>query len=142
MMPPAMEPAMPSALVSWRASSFKAAPTPAAAAIVAEHGGGMEAGLVHRLGHDQAQAADGLDADGDAEQRSLPVKLLLLGGGEHRRHDDGAGMHGPALEGVVEVLAVGRRAVDEGGAAALRRCGWPMAVAGPGSVQAASEART
>mgnify|MGYP003694275093 CR=1 FL=1 len=36
----------------------------------AEHGGGMKARLVHRLRHHQAQAADGLDADGDAEQRT------------------------------------------------------------------------
>ena len=80
----------------------------------AEHGGGMEAGLVHGLGGDQAQAADGLDADRDAEQHLLAVETLLLGDGEHGRHDDGTGVHGSALEGVVEVLAVGRGAVDEG----------------------------
>ena len=130
MMPLAMEPAMPSALASWRASSLSAAPTPAAAAMRAEHGGGMEARLVHRLGRDQAQAADGLDADRDAEQRRWPSRLLLLGGGEHGRHDDGAGVHRAALEGVVEVLAVGGGAVDEGGAGgaeALRggRWRWP-----------------
>ena len=70
------------------------------------------------------------------------VQMLLLGGGEHGRHDDGAGVHGPALEGVVEVLAVGRGAVDEGragGAEALR-----VADGGGGAVsaQAASEACT
>ena len=34
---------------------------------------------------------------------------------------DGAGMHRPALEGVVEVLAVGGRAVDEGRAGGAER---------------------
>jgi hypothetical protein len=32
----------------------------------AEHGGGMEAGLVHALGRHQAQAAHDFAADGDA----------------------------------------------------------------------------
>ena len=104
---------MPSASVSCLAPSLSAAPTPAAARHGAEHRGWVETRLVHRLRHDQAQPANRLDPDGDAEQRRGARKLLLLGGGQHGRHDDGAGMHGPALEGVVEVLAVGRRAVDE-----------------------------
>ena len=45
-----------------------------------------------------------------------PVRVVPLAGRQHRRHDHGAGMHRPALEGVVEILAVGRGAVDEGGA--------------------------
>ena len=107
---------MPSALASWRAIELQRGADPGRRGHRAEHGGGMEAGLVHGLGHHQAQPADGLDADGDAEQRLLPVQALLLGGGEDGRHDDGAGVHGPALEGVVEVLAMGGGAVDEGGA--------------------------
>ena len=35
----------------------------------AEHGGRVETRLVHRFRHDQAQPADGLHANGDAEQR-------------------------------------------------------------------------
>ena len=89
----------------------------------AEHGRRVEARLVHRLRHDQAQPANRFHADGNAEKRRGARKLLLLGGGKHSRHDDGARMHRPALEGVVEVLAMGGRAVDErraGGAERLR----------------------
>ncbi len=41
---------------------------------------------------------------------------MPLAGGKHRGHDDGAGMHRAAFEGVVEVLAMRRRAIDESGA--------------------------
>ena len=59
---------------------------------------------------------------------ALAVRLVPLAGGEHRRHDHRAGMHRPAFEGVVEILAMRRRAVDEGGAAAVNVRAWPIAV--------------
>ena len=82
----------------------------------AEHRGGMKTRLVHGLRHHHAEPADHLGADRDAEQRRRPVGIVALAGGEHRRHDHRAGVHGAALEGVVEILAVRGRAVDEGGA--------------------------
>ena len=87
----------------------------------AEHGGGMEAGLVHELRRHQAEPAQHLDADRDAEQRRLTVRSVPLAGREHRRHDHRAGMHRPALEGVVEILAMRRGAVDEGRAGGAQR---------------------
>ena len=42
-----------------------------------------------------------------------PVEAFLLGRGQHRRDDHRAGMHRTAFEGVVEILAMRRRAVDE-----------------------------
>ena len=62
-----------------------------------------------------------LDADRDAEQRGLTVRAVPLAGGEHRRHDHGAGMHRPALEGIVEILAMRRGAVDERRAGGAQR---------------------
>ena len=55
-------------------------------------------------------------------------EAALLGQGEHRRHDHGAGMDRPALEGVVEILAMRGRAVDERGLVAGRASAhgrWP-----------------
>ena len=54
-------------------------------------------------------------------QRRLAVEAVALAGGQHRRHDHRAGMHRAALEGVVEILAMRRRAVDEGGARRAQR---------------------
>ena len=54
-------------------------------------------------------------------ERRGAVGLVPLAGGEHRRHDHGAGMDRAALEGVVEILAMRRRAVDEGGAGRAQR---------------------
>ena len=69
MMPQAMEPAMPSASVSCFAIELERRADAGRRGHGAEHGGRVEARLVHGLRHHQAQAADGLDADGDAEQR-------------------------------------------------------------------------
>ena len=49
------------------------------------------------------------------------VAAVPLAGRQHRRHDHRAGMHRPALEGVVEILAVRRGAVDEGRARGAQR---------------------
>ena len=88
----------------------------------AEHRGRMKAGLVGERRRDEAEPAHGLDADRDAEQRRAAVELVPLAGRQHRRHDHGAGMHRPALERVVEILAVDRGAVDERGAGGGRAC--------------------
>ena len=82
----------------------------------AEHRGWMEAGAVHRFGGHEAQPAQELDADRDADERRGTLRAMPLAGGEHRRHDDGAGVHRAAFERVVEILAMRRGAVDEGDA--------------------------
>jgi hypothetical protein len=69
---------------------------------------------VHGLGDDEAEPADGLDAHGDTHQRGLPIEALGFGGRQHRGHDHRTGMHRPAFEGVIEVLAVRRGTIDEG----------------------------
>ena len=51
---------------------------------------------------------------------------------EHRRHDHRAGMDRAALEGVVEILAMRRGAVDEGRAGRAQRA--PVADRGAGPV--------
>ena len=71
---------------------------------------------------DEAQPAHGLDADGDPEEGRAAVELLPLADGEQRRHDHRAGMDRAAFEGVVEILAVNRGAVDERGRG-RRKCG-------------------
>src|SRR3954469_26055162 len=81
----------------------------------------MEARLVNALRRHQARAAHELAADCDAGQRVAPGKLLALGDRQYCRHDDRAGMHRPAFEGVVEVFAVRRRAIHERRAAAIER---------------------
>ena len=92
----------------------------------AEYRGRMKAGFVHRLRHHGAQAAHDLDADRNAEQRLSPcpvyerLRRRLVA---PSRHDHGAGMHRPAFEGVVEILAMRRGAVDEGGAGGTQRAG-------------------
>ena len=74
----------------------------------------MKTGLVDGLGHHEAEPAEHLGADRDAGQRHAPVRMVPLAGRQNRRHDHRAGMHRPALEGVVEILAMRRGAVDEG----------------------------
>ncbi len=66
--------------------------------------------------HHEAQPAQHFGTDGDPDQRHATVRIMPLAGGEHRRHDHGAGMHRAALKSVVEILAMRGRAVDEGGA--------------------------
>ena len=87
----------------------------------AEHRGRMETGLVNGLRHHEAQPAQHFGADCDPDQRHATVRIMPLAGGEHRRHDHGAGMDRAALESVVEILAMRGRAVDEGGACRSQR---------------------
>src|SRR5258708_2119023 len=81
----------------------------------------MKARLVNALRRDQARAANEFGADGDPRQRVLSRDFFSFGNREHRRHDHRAGVHRPALEGVVEVLAVRRGAVHEGRARGIER---------------------
>ena len=77
----------------------------------AEHRGWVEARSVHGLRHDKAQPAQHLDADGNALERRGTIRIVPLAGGQHRRRNHSAGVHRPALESVVEILAMRRRAV-------------------------------
>jgi hypothetical protein len=79
----------------------------------ADDGRRVEPGLVDRLRGHEAEAAHELDAGRDAAQRVGAGASEALARGQHRRHDDGARMDRPALEGVVEILAMRGRAVDE-----------------------------
>jgi hypothetical protein len=86
-----------------------------------EDRGRVKARLVHGLRHHHAEPADHLSADGDAQQRRAPIGIVALASRQHRRYDHRAGMHGPALERVVEILAVRGGAVDEGGSRRAHR---------------------
>ncbi len=70
----------------------------------------------------------------------MAVGIVALAGGEHGRHDDGAGMHRSALERVVEILAMRRGAVDEGGAGRAHAPGMADRGAGPIVVPAGERA--
>ena len=96
----------------------------------AEDRGRMKAGLVDGLRHHEAQPAQHFGADRDPDQRHPAVGVMPLAGREHRRHDHGAGMHRPALERVVKVLAMRGGAVDEGGARRIQRARVPDRRAG------------
>ena len=106
----------------------------------AEYRGRMKTGLMHGLRHHRGQAAHRLGADCDAEQRRCAVAVVALAGRQHRRHDHRAGVHGPALEGIVEILAVRRGAVDESGAGRAQRAGVTYRRAGPVVVATAERA--
>ena len=89
----------------------------------ADHRGRMEAGAVDRGRRDQREAAHQLGPDHVAAQHVGALEPVLLGGGEHRRQDHGAGVHRGALEAVVEVLAMRRGAVDQRGAGGIQAAG-------------------
>ena len=116
MMPLAMLPARPSASTGWPASSFMAAHDAGYRGDRAEHAGRVKPGLVNEPRCNKAQAADGLDPDADAEKRRAPIEAETLGSSQDRWDYHGAGMHGAALERVVEILAMRGDAVDECGA--------------------------
>ena len=73
----------------------------------------MEAGVVRRHRRHQAEPAQQLRPGDDADEQAVAAEPFPLARGEHRGDDDGAGMDRPALERVVEVLAVRGGAVDE-----------------------------
>ena len=72
----------------------------------------MKPGLVNELGRDEAQPAHRLEACGDAKECGAAAAVEAFARREHGRHDDRSAVHRAALEGVVEILAVGRGAVD------------------------------
>jgi hypothetical protein len=88
---------------------------------------------VDQLRRDQARAAHELGADGNRAQRVRSMKVFPFRKRQHRRHDHRARMDRPALESVVEVLAVRRGAVHEGGARGVERAG--MADGGAAAVR-------
>ena len=98
----------------------------------AEDRGRMEAGLVHGLRHHEAEPAQHLGADRNPDQRHAAVGVVPLAGREHGRHDHRAGMDRAALESVVEILAMGGGAVDEGSTCRGQRA--RMADRGAGAV--------
>jgi len=73
----------------------------------------VKARLVDELRRDEARAAHHLGAHRDAAQGISSFDLVSFCNGENGRHDYRAGVHRPALESVVEVLAVRRGAVDK-----------------------------
>ena len=87
----------------------------------AEHRGWMEARFVHGFRHDHAQSAEHFHADRDAAQRRRTIRIVPLADGKYGRHHDRADMHGPALERVVEILAMRGGAVHESGAGRTQR---------------------
>src|ERR1041384_5025158 len=99
----------------------------------------MEARLVHRLRHHEAQAAQHFHADRNAFERRRPIRIVPLAGGKHRRHDHRAGVHRPTLERVVEILAVHRGAVDQRRAGGAERA--RMADRGARTIVVASRGR-
>ena len=109
-----------------------ATPPAKAAAGRAEHRRRVEAGLVDRLGRHEAEAAEELGAGRQPSSTARPT-AVAFGRGQHRRHDHRTGMDRAALEGVVEVLAVGGRAVDERGIGGGEPVSCPMATWRPRS---------
>src|SRR5262252_3631881 len=126
MMPPAMLPAIPSASTERFLSSPNAAETPRVAAIAPSTLVGWNPALWISLG-----------ATRERRQRGSPVAAEALARGEHRRNDHRARVHRPAFEGVVEILAVGRGAVDHRGVFGVEGAG----VADRGAAAAVVDAR-
>ena len=88
----------------------------------AEHRRRMEARRVDHLRRDEAQPARQLAADRDPGEQVRARQPVPLGGGQHGGHDHRAGMHRPALERVVIVLAMGGGAVDRAWRRRARTC--------------------
>ena len=92
------------------------------------------------FGTTRLKPAQHLGADGNPDQRHAAVGIMPLAGGQHRRHDHRAGMHRPALKGVVEILAMRGGAVDESGARRVQRALVPDRRAGTVIVAACERA--
>ena len=103
---------------------------PAAAAMAPSTAVGWKPALCTSLGATRLSRHSGLDADGDANERGRAVRIVPLAGREHSGQDHRTGMHRPALERVVEILAVHGSAIDEGGARSTQRARVPDGSAG------------
>ena len=68
---------------------------------------------MHGRGRHERQTADKLRAHRQAAQDILAGKLLAFCGGQQGRHHDSADMDRRALEGIVVVLSVDSRAIDQ-----------------------------
>ena len=95
------------------AVSRSAAATPAAAPMAPKIAVGWKPALWVRIGATRLSRHITSTPTAMPSSAVAAVRMVPLARGEHRRHDDRAGMHRPALERVVEVLAMRRRAVDE-----------------------------
>ena len=104
---------MPSALASWRRSSRIAAPTPAAAAIAPNTAVGWKPALCTALGATKLSRQIVSTPTAIPLSAIPPVEAFLLRRGQHRWDDHRARVHRTAFKGVVEILAMRRRAVDE-----------------------------
>ena len=100
-----------------------------------EHGGRMEACLVQGLGDHGRKPAGDFEADGDAAERVGAGEAMALGGRQNRGQDHRPGMHGAALEGVVEILAMGGGAVDDGGTRRIEAAGMADGGAGAAGIE-------
>ena len=121
-------------------SSPSAAATPAAAPMAPNTAVGWKPALCTSFG--TTRPSRHITSTPTAMPRSTAAgrRAVALAGRQHRRHDHRAGMHRAALEGVVEILAVARGAVDERGARRAQRAGVADRGAGP-VVVAAGERR-
>ena len=138
MMPPAMLPAMPSASTIWRAVEPQRGADAGRRAHGAEHGGRMEAGLVDRLRRHEAQAAQHLDADRDAEQRGLPVRPWRSQAASTAGTTTAPACTGPPSNVSSKSSPCAAVPLTKAAPAALSVRAWPIAVHGPSSSQAAS----
>ena len=141
MMPPAMLPAMPERIhrlpaVEPQRSPRRRASTPSRPARWSD--GSRPCGSPWASPGDSRHIASTPAAM--PEQRRAAVAAEALAGGEHRRHDHRAAVHRPALEGVVEILAVRGGAVDQRGVLGAEAAGVPDRRAGPAGVDAARRA--
>ena len=117
-----------------------AAPTPAAAPIAPNTAVGWKPALCTSFGATRPSRHIVSMPTAMPSSAGVAVELVALAGRQHRRHDHGAGMHRAALEGVVEILAVRRGAVDEGGARRAQRARVADRGAGPVVVPAGERA--
>ena len=86
-----------------------------------EHGRRMEPGVVCGHRRHETEAAHQLDAGHDADEQPVASQPLALARRNNRRNDHRAGVHGTAFERIVEILAMGGGAVDEGRAERVER---------------------
>ena len=116
-----------------------AAATPAAAAMAPNTAVGWKPALCTSLGATRLSRHMVSTPTAMPSSADGAVRMVALAGREHRRHDDGAGVHRPALERVVEILAVRGGAVDQRGAGRAQRAG--MADRGAGAIVVAAGER-
>ena len=123
MMPDAMLPAMPSADAIASGGSRSAAPTAPAAASAPNTAVGWKPALCVAFGATRLSRHSSSVAGHDADEQPVAAESFALARGQDRGNNDRARMHRAALERVVEIFAVRRRAVDERGAKSIESTG-------------------